>query len=103
MVRRKNGTTNVTVEILRGIRDEIRAMRTDVNERLEGLGVRIDETNARLDQTNARLDVHEQALGKLVREVHTLNERMDNFLTGAHRQEHEELKARLDRLERRAG
>jgi hypothetical protein len=61
------------------------------------------ETNARLDQTNARLDVHEKALTALVGEVRALNQRFDNFLTGAHRQAHEELEARVDRIEAHLG
>lgn len=40
---------DLTVEILKQIRDEIRLTRTDLSER-------IDQTNSRLDQTNSRLD-----------------------------------------------
>ncbi len=37
--------TDLTLEVLRSIRDEV-----------HGLGSRVDETNARLDETNTRLD-----------------------------------------------
>jgi len=37
--------TDVTLEVLRSIRDEVR-----------GVGTRLDHTNERLDQTNERLD-----------------------------------------------
>ncbi|MCZ7687553.1 MAG: hypothetical protein M5U28_55965 [Sandaracinaceae bacterium] len=49
---------SLTVEILRQIRDEIVATRTD-------LGARIDQTNVRLDQTNTRLDAVEHTLLEL--------------------------------------
>ncbi len=43
---------DITIEILKGIRDEIR----QTNARLDQTNARLDQTNARLDQTNARLD-----------------------------------------------
>jgi hypothetical protein len=42
-------TGDVTVEILKSIRDEIR-----------GVGVRVDETNSRLDESNGRLGALER-------------------------------------------
>ncbi|MGE0784368.1 MAG: hypothetical protein AB7S26_01670 [Sandaracinaceae bacterium] len=47
---------NLTVQILKEIRDEIVATRTDLGARLDQTNARLDQTNARLDQTNARLD-----------------------------------------------
>lgn len=46
---------DLTTQVLIEIRDEIRATRTDLTER-------IDQTNARLDQTNARLDRSEKRI-----------------------------------------
>jgi len=46
---------DVTVEILKGIRDEIRGLRADTNQRF-------DETNERLDMNNQRLHTVETAL-----------------------------------------
>jgi len=46
---------DVTVEILQGIRDEIRGLRADTNQRF-------DETNERLDVNNQRLHTVETAL-----------------------------------------
>jgi uncharacterized protein YoxC len=40
---------DLTLEVLKGIRAELTALRSDVNER-------IGQTNERLDQTNERLD-----------------------------------------------
>jgi hypothetical protein len=40
--------TDITIDILKGIRDEVHSLRQDTNARL-------DETNARLDETNTRL------------------------------------------------
>jgi len=53
---------DLTVEILKQIRDGITSLKVDVNERLDGLSGRIDETNQRLDQTNVRLERVEQGL-----------------------------------------
>ncbi len=49
------GTRDLTVEILKQIRDELKLTRTELSER-------IGQTNDRLDRTNERLDrtVHEQ-------------------------------------------
>jgi uncharacterized coiled-coil DUF342 family protein len=44
--------TNVTIEILKSIRDEVRS----TNARLDQTNGRLDQTNARLDQTNGRLE-----------------------------------------------
>lgn len=71
-------------------------LQRETNERLE-------QTNARLDQTNARLDQHEKVLVKLVTEVQALGERFDHFLTGSHRDDHERLRARIERVEKHLG
>jgi hypothetical protein len=44
--------TDVTVHVLREIRDEIK----EVRDAVHGVSGRVDQTNARLDETNARLD-----------------------------------------------
>lgn len=41
-------TTNITIKILEGIRDEIRTTRTDLSDR-------IDQTNGRLDEMRTEL------------------------------------------------
>jgi flagellin-like hook-associated protein FlgL len=51
-------TSDLTVEILRDIRDDIRGVRSD----LGGVKEEVHQTNTRLDQTNARLDVVETTL-----------------------------------------
>lgn len=48
---------DITVEILRQIRDEIVHTRAD-------LGARIDQTNARIDELRTRVDAIEERLGK---------------------------------------
>ncbi len=50
--------TDLTIEILREIRDGIRELRDDFNERL-------DQTNQRLDQGNERLGRVEHGLSDL--------------------------------------
>jgi hypothetical protein len=88
------GVQDLTIEILKSIRDEIRTTNTGIEN------LRVDLT-ARIDQTNARLDQHERVLVKLIGEVHSLNDRFDNFLTGAHGKEHDELRSRIERIEGR--
>lgn len=104
---------DLTIEILKQIRDGVAQTNARLDQTREELSAKIDQTNARLDQTNARLDQHErvlvrlvdevkvhgQAIGKLIHEVEGLNERFDNFLSGAHRDDHEDLRARVAKLE----
>jgi hypothetical protein len=47
---------DVTIEILMGIRDEVRGLREDTNARFGETNHRLDTTNLRLDETNARLE-----------------------------------------------
>lgn len=68
-------TADLTIQVLRQIRDEIITTRTD-------LAVRIDRTNERIDGTNERVERVEHALLDLaeqqrfvVRHLRTLSER----------------------------
>src|SRR5262245_53447085 len=98
---------DLTVKILREIRDEIRSTnhRLDqTNHRLEQTNHRLDQTNHRLDQTNERLDKMETTLLDLaqqqrfvVRYMKTLSERDSRLAASVG-----ELRARVDALEKRA-
>jgi uncharacterized coiled-coil DUF342 family protein len=88
--------TDITIHVLREIRDEMRGMRAELSER-------IDQTNERLDQTNERLDRHERALGLLINEVRGLGSRIDNLVTGPMGEKVRELDRRVATLESRAG
>jgi hypothetical protein len=57
--------SDITVEILKDIRDEIRGVRTE-------LGGRIEQTHARLDETNERLERVEQR--QVASEMHLATE-----------------------------
>ena len=48
--------TDLVVEVLREIRDDVRGMRSDFNSRLDATNARLDLTNERLDQANERID-----------------------------------------------
>ena len=97
---------DLTVEILKQIRDEVRSTNTGLdalsgevrstNTKLEELRV---DTNTRLDRHERILEMHSQALGKLIGEVAGLNGRFDNFLTGSHGKAHTELEERVGRIE----
>jgi division protein CdvB (Snf7/Vps24/ESCRT-III family) len=47
---------DLTLEILKDIRSEIRETRQDLTRRIDETHARLDQTNARLDQTNGRLE-----------------------------------------------
>ena len=57
---------DITVEILKDIRDEIRGMRTGLGEEIRGVRAEVHElradANQRLDATNHRLDLVETAI-----------------------------------------
>lgn len=112
---------SLTLKILGQIRDqaqETNAQLQQTNARLEQtntrldagferLDRRIDETNTRLDATNMCLMATNVHLGELTRATiggfHEVNRRIDNVLLGEHRDEHLDLRRRVERLERQAG
>jgi len=110
MGKRDETVTDLTVKILREIRDETRQTNTrldQTNACLDSLQHEMHEsigqTNARLDglqhemgQTNARLDSlqHEMRRG-----FDKVGQRIDNLLLGPHREDHEQIHQRLDRIE----
>jgi predicted nuclease with TOPRIM domain len=118
--RKSSSPANLTVEILKQIRDEVRGVKAAqeqtnqrldvvterldvVTDRLDTLTGRVDTLTERVDATNAQLAVHERAIVKLIHEVHGLNDRFDNFLHGAHHEDHADLRARVARLEAKVG
>jgi hypothetical protein len=48
--------TELTLHVLREIRDEIKQTRVDLSARIDATNTRLDATNSRLDGTNARVD-----------------------------------------------
>jgi chromosome segregation ATPase len=118
---------NLTVEILKQIRDEVRGVRDEargtnmrldrvearldtmdgrlesMDGRLESMDGRLESMDGRLGRVEARLDQHGHAIVRLISEVHGLNDRFDHFLLGPHRDEHAELRARVERLEAKIG
>lgn len=94
--------TDLTIEILREIRDGIRDLRDDFN-------LRLDQTTERLDQTNSRLERVEHGLSDLsrfMRQIALDQAKHDRF--HSHHVERLEadvtdLKDRVQRLEERAG
>lgn len=93
---KKKPPTDLTVQILREIRDEIVSTR-------DALGARIDETNARLDQTNARLDHLDGAMHELAEQQRFVVRGIGAFAKRDHRFEAQldELRSRVEELERR--
>src|ERR1700722_10939049 len=61
--------SDITIEILKDIRDEIRGVRTELRDEIRGvrteLAARLDLTNERLDTNNQRLDLGESRLLEL--------------------------------------
>ena len=96
--------TDVTVEVLREIRDEIRSM----NGRLGQTNERLDHTNEQLDQNNLRLGRVEQGLldlGQFMRQFaldQSRNERFHVHHVDVLERDVEDLKGRVSRLEGRS-
>lgn len=103
--------SDLTVKILREIREEIRATRQE----LRGTNERLDQTNERLDQTNQRLDTV-QALAARIPVIEAIVEstsqeqvflsRWVRMLSGRDRRierELAEVRGRVEILERRSG
>lgn len=115
---RDSKTSDITVEILRDIRDGVKQTNVRLDRMGEGLNQRLDQTNARLDQmgeelntrldrTNARLDQTNDGLAGLRQEVEEgfrlMDQRFDNFLLGEHGKEHDELRRRVSHIEEHLG
>jgi chromosome segregation ATPase len=110
---------DLTVEVLREIRDEMRGMRGDLgktNERLDQTNERLDQTNERLDQVNGRLDQTNSRLGRVEHGLVDLGGFMRQIALDQARHERfhvhhvevlerdvADLKGRVSRLEGRAG
>ena len=98
---------SLTLKLLGQIRDEAR----QTNQRLDATNQRLDATNQRLDGTNERLDAGFERLDRRIDEltyatVHgfgEVNRRIDHLLLGPHRDEHQDLRRRVERLEANAG
>jgi len=100
---------DLTVVILREIRDEIRSTRIDLGSRIDAinadLGSRIDVTNQRLDVTNQRLDLTNQRLVVVADNIIKLT--TQQIMTGRyvkndstrHDEAIEDLRHRVDALE----
>jgi hypothetical protein len=86
--------SDLTTEVLIQIRDEIKATRTD-------LGARLDTHEKVLVRLVDLGERHEQALARVVNRLESLDNRFDNFLTGAHHTAHEEERKKLDDLDAR--
>ena len=92
----------LTVAILREIRDEIRSTRDTLSERidhLEGsLGSRIDSLGSRIDTTNLRLDLVEHTARDLAEQMLTVTRYVKNVAT-RHDDAIEDLDERVTKLE----
>jgi cob(I)alamin adenosyltransferase len=105
--------SDITVEILKQIRDGITSMHGDFNERLDHLrgdfNERLDATNERLDGTNGRLERVEQGLldlGQFMRQIALDQSRHERFHTqhvDLLERDVDDLKDRVAKLEKRRG
>lgn len=104
--------TDLTIEILREIRDGISGLRKEfidrldqTNDRLDQTNNRLDQTNARLEQTNSRLANVEQGLndlGKFMRQIaldQAKHERFHTHHVEILEEDVTDLKRRVTRLE----
>ncbi|HVV50998.1 MAG TPA: hypothetical protein VHO06_15125 [Polyangia bacterium] len=71
---------DLTIEILKDIRDEIRGVHAEqvaTNQRLDVVSDRLDVTIARLDVTNQRLEVVSDRLDVTIARLDVTNQRLD--------------------------
>lgn len=88
--------------ILREIRDELRATRTDLGGLIQETNARLDQTNARLDQTNLRLERVEETLRDLAAQQLMLTRYVKNVVD-RHEEAIADLRERLARIEAKQG
>jgi chromosome segregation ATPase len=121
--------TNSRVDALNGRVDGVTTRLDSIDGRLESVEGHLESMEGHLESIDSRLDAHEkvlvrlhgasvqqsealvklvdladrheQTLAKVVRSLDTLNGRFDNFLSGAHRAEHEEVIRRVDDIDAR--
>ena len=93
---------DLTVAILREIRDEVRG----TNTRLDGTNARLDKLetslNGRIDETNQRLGVVEGTLKDLAGQQLILTRYVKN-IADRHEQEIDDLRERMVRVETKLG
>lgn len=87
---------DVTLEVLKSIRDEVRLTRTDLVQRIDHTNARLDATNARLDEANTRLTQTEVRLATEIVAVASAAFEVRDLL-----RDHRGDRARIDRLEQR--
>ncbi len=98
--------TDLTIEILKSIRDELRLTRTELSERIDGVSERIDGVSERMDGVSERIDglrdelssrivASEVRTATAITELHGTVREMTNVLRAQH-----DLRPRLERCER---
>ena len=99
---------SLTLAVLREIRDEVRATRTDLTERVDHLTERVDEQGSLLQtiaavqiRQEALLQRHDDALGSIVHELRRIHERIDHVYEGPLTSAVRDHETRLRRLEGR--
>ena len=104
--------TDLTIEILRGIRDEVRGVREEVSsvrgevssvrDEVRGVREEVVQTNVRLDRLEHRQNEAEiRVATRLVELVGTLNEVRDTIRTEAMRRQVDDLERRMRIVEAR--
>jgi hypothetical protein len=88
-------TSDLTVQILRDIRDSIDNLGTNLGARIDATNERLDRTNERLDRNNERLDHLEIHLAGEILALRTEFVSTRELLTGRR-----DLQNRVDRCER---
>ncbi len=101
--------TDLTIEILKQIRDETAAARVELGARIDAvrtdLGARIDALGGRIDAVGARADAVETTLTELATQQRFVVRHLATLAGRDRRLEDEvdELRSRVDALEERVG
>lgn len=98
--------SEITTTILRQIRDEIIATRTELGSRIEATNVRLDATNERLDLMNDRIDVTNDRLSiveTVVRDAAQQISTVVDHVKMTHNTAIDDLRKRVTKLEKKVG
>jgi len=94
--------TDITVEILKNIRDEIKGLREDTNDRFKQMDKRFEQMDKRFEQMDKRFERMEEDIGQIRKNISHIVSRFDNdFLLLAN--EMNSIKGRLQVCEQHLG
>jgi len=93
---------DITIEVLRSIRDEIKGLREDTNRRFEQMDRRFEQMDKRFEQMDKRFERIEKDIARIRKDINIIVARFDRdilLMAG----DLEKVKGRLQVCEKRLG